>query len=113
MPRGGKREGAGRKFGSKTMRHASFRDELWHWCKVHRADPYKFLAKTLADSNAPLGIRVTCAKELASYLEPKLASVTHHGQVTIVQKLQNLQDLSDAELDEVIQYAEDVAHGRA
>jgi hypothetical protein len=112
LKRGGKRVGAGRPVGAKTKRHASFREELWHWCKTHGADPYRYLAKVVADRAEPTRNRLDAARALATYLEPKLAQVQHTGQIEILQKLHTLSEATDEELDAFIALAEDMANGR-
>ena len=114
MPRGappGGRPGAGRPPGSKNKRHASFRDELWAWCRGHGADPYRYLAKVVADKTAVTRDRLFAAKELAQYLEPKLTATKHSGQIEIVQKLARLDTCTDEELAELIEYAERLVNG--
>ena len=75
MPRGGKREGAGRKPGAATRKAREAADRL--------ADegllPLDYLVGVMRGSVAFDPARFEAAKAAAPYLHPKLASVAHTG----------------------------------
>lgn len=96
--KGGKREGAGRKVGSKNKHPVGFRAELRAYCDQLGVDPHKYMASIIADEStivygvdgngepivgpaAKPELKLQAAKELAQYMEPKLKAVEHSGEV--------------------------------
>lgn len=83
MAHGGKRSGAGRRAGGHNRGTLHSRDDLWAYIQQQcalgkRANPYEVLVDTMAttDDNR---LKVQCAKELATYLLPRLAAVQLSG----------------------------------
>lgn len=86
MPRGKapgtpKTPGSGRQKGTPNKHASSFRAALRDYCEQIGADPHYFLADVVADEQADFGLRVSAAKELAQYIEPKLKAVEHSGEM--------------------------------
>src|SRR5262249_29177360 len=114
MSHGGKRPGAGRRPGSKNTHPAGFRDRLLRYCQKRGIHPHYFMAEVITREDVPMALRLRAAAELARYLEPKLNATEHSGRLEILEKLQRLNDCTDEELQQIIDYAEDVARrGRA
>jgi len=111
MPKGGARQGAGRKPGKRNLHTLDFRQFLKDYCAQKKVDPYTFFIDVLAMPDASLNHKLIAAREIAQYIEPKLRSLEHTGEVTVVQKLQRLESCTDAELEELIAYAEGLVHG--
>ena len=83
MARGGRRNGAGRPVGSRTKVSVESREELWAYiqqqCALGKgANPYEVLVETMATTE-DARLAISCAKELATYLLPKLATVKVSG----------------------------------
>ena len=107
---------AGRTKGTPNKAKQAFRDRLAAYCARHKVDPHYAMVKWLADTSetahltadgetvlqpsVPLAVKFDCAKELASYLQPKLRSVVVSGDPD--NPLSVLQALPDAQLDALI-----------
>ena len=83
MAHGGKRNGSGRPKGARNQVSVQSRDELWAYiqqqCALGKAaNPYEVLVETMATTE-DARLAVQCAKELATYLLPKLATVKVSG----------------------------------
>jgi hypothetical protein len=59
--------------------------------------PLEFMLKVMRDEKVLVVVRLDAAKAAASYVHPKLSSVTHGGAVGTY-AAENLRELSDAEL---------------
>src|SRR5215468_4019894 len=111
MPRGGARPGAGRKPGTKRNTYTvDFRNFLKDYCAQKKVDPYTFFIDVLAMPDASLNHKLIAAREIAQYIEPKLRSLEHTGQMTMLHKLQHLDTCTDEELEAIIAYAEGLAN---
>lgn len=75
MPRGGAREGAGRKAGSVNKASA----EALEAAKESGETPLEYMLRVMRDSTAEGPRRDDMAKAAAPYLHPKLASIEHSG----------------------------------
>jgi hypothetical protein len=69
--------------GSRTKVRVESRENLWTYiqqqCALgHKANPYEVMVETMATTD-DARLAVSCAKELATYLLPKLSSVTLRG----------------------------------
>jgi hypothetical protein len=73
------------------------------------ADPHRYMAEVMLNTDLPHALRFQAARELAQYLAPKRKAIEHSGQLDIVQKLQSLNEATDEELDQIIAWAEDIA----
>lgn len=71
MPKGGRRQGAGRKPGSVNKRSQAALDEATRL----GVNPLAFLLERVKDEQEERETRVECAKALLPYLHPRLASV--------------------------------------
>lgn len=72
---------------SLSKARATFRMNFQRYCDRLGADPFKWMAQTLADATTwidgegkehytvPLPIKVECATQLAQYLQPKLRAI--------------------------------------
>lgn len=83
MAHGGKRDGAGRPKGARNLISVQSRDELWAYIQQQcalgqRANPYEVLVETMATTD-DARLAVQCAKELATYLLPRLATMKLSG----------------------------------
>jgi hypothetical protein len=88
--RGGARVGAGRVAGSKGKRT----EEALAVMEGLKADPVKFLLVAMLNEDLPIKDRIECAKAVAPYVSPRLASV--ESRVTNVKSHEEMLD----ELDE-------------
>ena len=75
MPRGGKREGSGRKVGSKVQKTAL----IAHRLAAEGQTPLDFIVELMRDESQPIELRLDCAKAAAPYIHPRLAMV--HNKV--------------------------------
>jgi hypothetical protein len=92
----GIKTGGGSRAGKKNKYPKAFRDRLRAYCEHLGVDPHEFMAQLLANNEVitlgvdehgtpmaqpavPIAIKFQAAKELASYLEPKLRSVELTG----------------------------------
>jgi hypothetical protein len=92
----GRKTGGGSRKGIPNKHPTAFRDQLRTYCASIGADPFRFMADLLVntetvlvgvtDAGEPLsqpavslGLKFQCAKELARYLEPQLRSVELTG----------------------------------
>ena len=88
--KGGKREGAGRKPGSKSKRTVAFEKKVAETAaklESMLAQPFKGDAHTLLmaiykDLEQPLILRLDAAKAAIGYERPRLQSVQHSGEMT-------------------------------
>lgn len=83
MARGGRRNGAGRPKGARTQGSLQSREDLWAYiqqqCALgHRANPYEVLVDTMVTTD-DARLKIQCARELATYLLPRLAAVQLSG----------------------------------
>jgi hypothetical protein len=69
--RGGHRPGAGRKKGSHNRRT----EEAMAMAREAGCDPVKFLIEAMQDETLPIKDRIECAKAVAPYVAPRLASM--------------------------------------
>ncbi len=76
--RGGKREGAGRKPGSRNKKSA----ELIAAVEQSGETPLQFMLRVMRDPKKPWGDRMEMAKAAAPYVHAKLASVEVNAHVT-------------------------------
>lgn len=76
MPRGGKREGAGRKEGVPNKASAAREAEV----KASGLTPLDYMLTMLRDENAPPADRMWAAEKAAPYVHPKLAAIEHTGK---------------------------------
>lgn len=75
MPRGGKREGAGRRAGSATTKTR----EAANRAANEGLTPLDYMLKLLRDEGQPKEDRMWAAEKAAPYVHAKLASVEHKG----------------------------------
>ena len=75
MPRGGKREGAGRKAGSLTTRTRAIADAALEGGLT----PLDYMLAILRDEAAESARRDWAAEKAAPYVHPKLAAIEHSG----------------------------------
>lgn len=72
MAWGGRREGAGRKQGSRLQKTAA----IAHKLAEEGITPLEYILGLMRDETLPLDIRLDCAKAAAAYVHPRLAA-TH------------------------------------
>ena len=75
MPRGGKREGAGRPAGAPNVKTA----ETVAAIEASGLTPLDYMLSVLRDENRETAERMDAAKAAAPYVHPKLANVEHKG----------------------------------
>lgn len=75
MPRGGKRDGAGRKVSALTRKTRELAVDALNGGET----PLEFLVSVMRNTNNDLNMRVDAAKAAAAYVHPRLAAVTHAG----------------------------------
>ena len=83
MPRGGKREGAGRRAGSASTKTRDIADKA----ASEGLTPLEFMLKVLRDEVGPVGatdsdvmaMRFEAAKAAAPYIHPKLSAIEVSG----------------------------------
>jgi hypothetical protein len=91
MPRGGKREGAGRKIGVPNQRTVAFRNAIE--ARAHKGEsPLDFLLRVMRDEGLQLSIRLSAANSAAPYLHPRLSSIEYKQAL-------DLSKLTDEELE--------------
>jgi hypothetical protein len=90
MPKGGKRQGAGRKVGSKTKKTR----EIAMRAAAGGITPLEFMLGIMRDENEAIEVRIDMAKAAAPYVHPKLSSIE---QIT---KPYDLSKLNNSELTE-------------
>lgn len=83
MAHGGRRNGAGRKAGGRNHVSIQARNDLWTYihqqCALgHRANPYEVMVHMMITTDDER-LKLHCAKELATYLLPRLSSVQLQG----------------------------------
>lgn len=78
MPRGGKREGAGRKAGSATTKTREVADKA----ASEGLTPLEYMLTMLRNEGASQADRMWAAEKAAPYVHPKLAAVEHSGGLT-------------------------------
>ncbi len=88
MPRGGRREGAGRKPGTANVRTRAIAERAL----AAGLSPLEYLLSLVRDEVQPQAVRLDAAKAAAPYVHPRLSSVDLRAQV------QNVEDLPDHEL---------------
>lgn len=76
MPRGGKREGAGRKPGSPNKANAKRQEQI----AASGLTPLDYMLAILRNENADPKDRMWAAEKAAPYVHPKLAAVEHTGK---------------------------------
>jgi hypothetical protein len=77
MPRGGKREGAGRKAGSSDL----FKKEAAAAVAASGVTPLEYMLGIMRDGSADPDKRFEAAKASAPYCHPKLSNVTMDAKV--------------------------------
>lgn len=75
MP-GGKRQGAGRKKGSRNKASAAREAAI----AASGLVPLDYMLMVMRDTTQPTAVRIEMAKAAAPYCHPKLASVEHTGK---------------------------------
>jgi hypothetical protein len=79
MPRGGKREGAGRKPGVPNTKTK----ELVERVEASGLTPLDYMLSLLRDDKKPEDVRFEAAKAAAPYVHARLAAVEHSGDMTM------------------------------
>lgn len=79
MPRGGKRDGAGRKVGAVTSRTREIADKA----AAGGLTPLDYMLNVLRDETAAKDDRMWAAEKAAPFVHPKLAAVEHSGAMTL------------------------------
>jgi hypothetical protein len=79
MPRGGKREGAGRPEGAATVKTREIADKA----ALEGVTPLEFMLSFMNDQNEEMHHRLDAAKAAAPYVHPKLANIEHKGDVKL------------------------------
>jgi len=79
MPRGGKREGAGRKAGAVTTRTREIADKA----ASEGLTPLEYMLQVLRDEAASKDDRMWAAEKAAPFVHPKLAAVDHSGNLNV------------------------------
>lgn len=97
MPKGGKREGAGRKPGSPNKATAAREAEI----KASGLTPLQYMLQVMRDDKAPADRRDDMAKAAAPYVHPKLATMQHTGRNGGPIQHVDLTKLSGDELDQL------------
>lgn len=77
MPRGGKREGAGRRAGAVSTKTREVADKAIE----DGLTPLEFMLQVMRDESAERGERLEMAKAAAPYIHPKLSSVEMSGNM--------------------------------
>lgn len=75
MPRGGRREGAGRKPGAANIRTREIADRA----QAEGLAPLEYLLGLMRDETQPQSVRFEAAKAIAPYMHPRLATIEHAG----------------------------------
>jgi len=76
VPRGGKREGAGRKVGAATRKTREAADAA----ADEGLTPLEYMLQILRNEQADIKDRMWAAEKAAPYVHPKLANVEHSGK---------------------------------
>lgn len=76
MPRGGKREGAGRKLGSASKKSREIADKA----AEEGLMPLEYMLQVLRDPESKPVERAWAAEKAAPYLHPKLSTIEHSGK---------------------------------
>ena len=93
--RGGKREGAGRRKGSRNKRTG----ELQARIRASGIDPLAFLIALMRNGKAPLEMRFEAARSAAPYVHPKLSAIEHGADGGAVQvEVKQVSDIEAARL---------------
>lgn len=79
MPRGGKREGAGRKPGSANARTREIADKA----ASEGLTPLEYMLQLLRNDGADPKDRQWAAEKAAPYVHPRLAAIEHSGGMTL------------------------------
>lgn len=79
MPRGGKREGAGRKAGEPNKRTK----ELQAAVEASGETPLAYMLRVMRDSDTDAQRRDDMAKAAAPFVHAKLAAIEHSGDMTM------------------------------
>lgn len=69
----------GRPKGSRNKDKDEFRERIKKYCLEKGVDPFVYMVDVLKKPKVPYSVKVTAAKELAQYLQPKLRSVEVTG----------------------------------
>lgn len=77
MPRGGKREGAGRKAGTINKASARTREAI----AASGLTPLDYMLQVMRDEQKPFDVRLDAANKAAPYVHPKLTAVEHSGKI--------------------------------
>jgi hypothetical protein len=99
MPRGGKREGAGRKRGSQNRRSR----ETVAVAEAAGALPLEFMLEIMRDPNEPIDRRLRMAIAAAPYCHAKLAAVEYKEPAF------EIEELTDEELESVMSICDRLA----
>ena len=92
MPKGGPREGAGRKPGIPNKRTAEKAAEV----EASGLTPLDFMLKILRDEDQPKDARMWAAEKAAPYVHAKLASVEHKGGLEVTTQTKEQRDAAVA-----------------
>lgn len=79
MPRGGKREGAGRRAGSASEKTR----DIANRAASEGITPLEFMLQVMRDESAERAERLDMAKAAAPYIHPKLTSVEMNANVAM------------------------------
>lgn len=92
MPKGGKREGAGRKPGTPNSATAAREAEI----KASGLTPLDFMLEVLRDEQQSMDNRCWAAEKAAPYVHPKLANVEHSGGIDVTTQSKEQRDAAVA-----------------
>lgn len=79
MPRGGKREGAGRKAGSATERTRQIANDA----AKEGITPLEYMLSMLRNETETPANRMWAAEKAAPFVHPKLAAIEHSGEMKL------------------------------
>ena len=68
-----------RQFGSKNKRNTEFQKNLRNYMKKHNVDPFYYMVDLIKRQKVNHALKLAAARELCSFLEPKLKSVEITG----------------------------------
>lgn len=92
MPRGGKREGAGRPAGAATKRSREMADKA----AAAGLTPLSYMLSILRDDKADVKDRMWAAEKAAPYVHPKLAAIEHSGSLDVTTQTKEQRDAAVA-----------------
>lgn len=92
MPKGGKREGAGRKPGTPNKATAARESEI----KASGLTPLDFMLSVLRNKGETMENRCWAAEKAAPYVHPKLANIEHSGGLDVTTQTKEQRDAAVA-----------------